>query len=316
MMDENARIFVAGHQGMVGSALVRALEARGFSNLLLQSREELDLRRQGQAEKFFHATLPNVVILAAAHVGGIGANVDAPGEFLYDNLAIQNNVIHHSCCFGVDKFCFLGSSCAYPRVCPQPMRENFLFTGPLEPTNEGYGIAKLVGVKMVEFYRKQYGFNGISVIPCNLYGTNDNFDPEYSHVLAALVRKFVEAAEYGANEVTLWGTGEAKRELMHVDDAAEAILFAMEHHRPSNKTVLNAGWGKDISVKDLAELIAEKAGFEGEIKWDNSKPDGMPKKCLDVSRMTELGFEPTITLEQGIEQTIQEFKDATTQRLS
>ncbi|MCK5218942.1 GDP-L-fucose synthase, partial [bacterium] len=243
----------------------------------------------------------------AARVGGIQANIDHPAEFLYENLAIQNNVIHQSYLSGVKKICFLGSSCIYPKECPQPMKEEYLLTGPLETTNEGYALAKIAGVKMIEFYRKQYGFCGISVMPCNLYGTNDSFDPLHSHVLSALVKKFVDAVDNKAQSVTMWGTGTARREFMHVDDAAEAILFLMEYY--DSPQLINIGWGEDISIKELALLIAQKVGFEGELIWDTTKPDGMLRKCMDVSRIKTLGYAPKITLEKGIQKTIEEYRE-------
>ncbi len=292
---------------MVGFAILRLLRKCGFDNLLLRSSKELDLRDFLAVEKFFEAETPDVVILAAARVGGIQANIDHPADFLYENLAIQNNVIHQSYLSGVKKICFLGSSCIYPRKCPQPMKEEYLLTGPLEPTNEGYALAKIAGVKMIEFYRKQYGFCGISVMPCNLYGTNDSFDPLHSHVLSALVKKFVDAVDNKAQSVTIWGTGTARREFMHVDDAAEAILFLMEHY--DSPQLINIGWGEDISIKELALLIAQKAGFGGELIWDTTKPDGMLRKCMDVSRIKTFGYAPKITLEKGIQKTIEEYRE-------
>ena len=306
-MIKTDKIFVAGHNGMVGSAIVRLLEKRGFDKLILRSSKELDLRDFLAVEKFFEAETPDVVILAAARVGGIQANVDHPAEFLYENLAIQNNVIHQSYLNGVKKFCFLGSSCIYPRECPQPMKEEYLLTGPLEPTNEGYALAKIAGIKMIEFYWKQYGFCGINVMPCNLYGTNDSFDPLHAHVLSALVKKFVDAADNKAQSVTMWGTGTARREFMHVDDAAEAILFLMEYY--DSPQLINIGWGEDVSIKELALLIAQKAGFEGELIWDTTKPDGMLRKCMDVSRIKTLGYAPKITLKKGIQKTIVEYRE-------
>ncbi len=291
---------------MVGSAIVRRLRERRFDNLVLRSHSELDLVDCAAVDDFFKTQKPDVVILAAARVGGIQANIDFPARFLYENLAIQNNVISRSHLYNVKKFCFLGSSCVYPRQCPQPMKEEYLLTGPLEPTNEGYALAKIAGLKMVEFYRRQYAFNGISVMPCNLYGTGDSFDPMHSHVLSALVKKFVDAASDGVESVTVWGTGTAKREFMHVDDAAEAILFLMAHY--DSDRFINVGWGRDIAIKELAETIAEKAGFKGRIIWDKSRPDGMARKCLDVSQMNDCGYEPKITLTEGIEKTIEEYK--------
>ena len=306
-MNQTDRIYIAGHNGMVGSAIVRLLEKRGFDNLILRSSKELDLRDFLAVGKFFKAEKPDVVILAAARVGGIQANIDHPADFLYENLAIQNNVIHQSYLNGVKKFCFLGSSCIYPRECPQPMKEEYLLTGPLEPTNEGYALAKIAGIKMIEFYRKQYGLHGISVMPCNLYGTNDSFDPLHAHVLSALVKKFVDAADNKAQSVTMWGTGTARREFMHVDDAAEAILFLMEYY--DSPQLINIGWGEDVSIKELALLIAQKAGFEGELIWDTTKPDGMLRKCMDVSRIKTLGYASKITLKKGIQKTIEEYRE-------
>ena len=306
MINKKSKIYIAGHNGMVGFAIVRLLRKCGFDNLILRSSKELDLRNSLAVKKFFEAETPDVVILAAARVGGIQANIEHPAEFLYENLAIQNNVIHQSYLSGVKKICFLGSSCIYPKECPQPMKEKYLLTGPLELTNEGYALAKIAGVKMIEFYRKQYGFCGISVMPCNLYGTNDSFDPMHSHVLSALVKKFVDAVDNKAQSVTMWGTGTAKREFMHVDDAAEAILFLMEYY--DSPQLINIGWGEDISIKELALLIAQKTGFEGELIWDTTKPDGMLRKCMDVSRMKDLGYTPKITLKEGIQKTIEEYK--------
>ena len=306
-MKKESRIYIAGHRGMVGSAILRKLKERGYGNLNCATHEDLDLTRQEQVEIFFDKEQPEYVFLAAARVGGIQANIDHPAEFLYENLAIQNNVIHQSCLHGVKKLCFLGSSCIYPRACPQPMKEEYLLTGPLEPTNEGYALAKIAGLKMVEFYRKQHDLPWISVMPCNLYGTNDSFDPLHSHVLSALVKKIIDAVDNKSKGVTIWGTGTARREFMHVDDAAEAFLFLMEQY--DSERIINIGWGEDVSIKELAALIAEKADFQGDLIWDKSRPDGMPRKCMDVSRMKDLGYFPVITLEKGIEKTIAEYRD-------
>lgn len=305
-MRKDEAIYVAGHDGMVGSAVVRALEARGFHRIVGRPIAELDLRDQPAVRDFFENERPDRVIFTAARVGGIKANVAHPAEFLRDNLAMQDCVIHQAYLSGVKKLCFLGSSCIYPRECPQPMREEYLLTGPLEPTNEGYAIAKIAGLKMVECYRRQYGFDGISLMPCNLYGTNDHFDPDNSHVLSSLVKRFVDAVDDGADAVTVWGTGSARREFMHVDDAARAILFMMENY--DEPGFINVGWGEDVSIAELAGKIASAAGFGGEIEWDRTKPDGMPRKCMDVSRMRGMGFEPEIDLDEGIALTIDEYK--------
>lgn len=299
---KQSSIFVTGHRGMLGSATVRLLQENGYQRILTRTHAELDLCSQAAVEDFFATEKPEVVILAAAKVGGIQANIDNPGVFLFDNLMIQNNVIDAARRFGVKKFVFLGSSCIYPRECPQPMKEEHLLTGKLEPTNEGYAIAKIAGIKLLQGYNKQFGMNGISLMPCNLYGPNDSFDLKHSHVLSALVKRFSDAVRSKADSITLWGTGIARREFMHVDDAARAILFMLEHY--DSPDFINVGTGTDVSIKELAELIAAKTGFTGTIEWDTSKPDGMLKKCMDVSRMKALGFEPMISLEAGIEQMI------------
>ena len=306
MMNQNNKVYIAGHNGMVGSSIVRQFEKRGYDNLILRSSSELDLRDGVAVKDFFDLEQPEVVVLAAARVGGIQANIDHPAEFLFENLMMQSNVIHQSYLHKVEKFCFLGSSCIYPRECPQPMREEYLLTGALEPTNEGYALAKISGLKMVEYYRKQYGFNGISVMPCNIYGTNDSFDPKHSHVLSSLVRRMVDAVDDGNDNVTVWGSGIARREFMHVDDASRAIVELLM--TDSEYDLINVGWGSDISIKELADKIAECAGFEGEIKWDKTKPDGMLLKCMDVSRMKSLGFYPEISLDDGIVKTISEYR--------
>ena len=299
-------IYVAGHKGMVGSAIVRLLLERGFDNLILRSSSELDLRDSSAVEKFFDLERPEVVILAAARVGGIQANIDRPAEFLFDNLSIQNNVIHQSYLHKVKKFCFLGSSCIYPRDCPQPMKEAFILNGPLEPTNEGYALAKIAGLKMIEYYHRQYGFPGISVMPCNLYGTNDTYDLQRSHVIASLIKKFVDAVVCREQTVTIWGTGKARREFMHVDDAAAAIFYMIERYE--NHKLINIGWGIDVSILDLTNIVANEVGYRGRIVWDNTKPDGMPAKCMDVSRMKALGFQPKISLGEGIRKSVEEYR--------
>ena len=306
-MEIDSRIYISGHRGLVGSAILRKLRKRGYRDIVCVGHEQLDLTKQDQVKQFFDEEQPEYVFLAAARVGGIQANVEHPAEFLYENLAIQNNVIHQSYLHAVKKICFLGSSCIYPRACPQPMKEEYLLSGPLEPTNEGYAIAKIAGLKLIQFYRKQYNFSGISVMPCNLYGTNDSFDPLNSHVLSALVKKCVDAVDDEMESITIWGSGKARREFMHVDDAAELITILMEKY--DSPEIINIGCGEDISIKRLAILIAEKAGFQGNLIWDKSRPDGMPRKCMDVSRMKALGYSPVITLEEGIEKTIAEYRE-------
>ena len=305
-MEKDALIYVAGHQGMVGSTIVRILKQAGFHNVVLRTSRELDLRDSEKVTSFFAETRPQYVFLAAARVGGIIANSSFPADFIYDNLAIQNNVIHQAYVHGVKKLLFLGSSCIYPRECPQPIREEYLLTGPLEATNEWYAIAKIAGVKLCQAYRKQYGCDYISVMPTNLYGPGDNFDLQTSHVLPALIRKFHDAKESG-KAPTLWGTGNAKREFLHVDDCAEACRFLMEHY--SDPHVINVGAGKDITIAELAGLIAQVVGYTGEIQWDRSKPDGTPRKLLDCSRLNALGWTPKIALRDGLNATSQWYVD-------
>lgn len=305
-MEKNAKIYVAGHRGLVGSAIVRHLQEAGYNNLILRTHSELDLISQDAVRKFFEAEKPDYVFLAAAKVGGIRANMDSPAQFLYDNIVIQTNIIHQAYLSGVKKILILGSSCIYPRECPQPMKEEYLLDGKLEPTNEGYALSKIVALKMGEFYKRQYGFNAISVMPCNLYGQNDSFDPLHSHVLSATVKKFVDAIDEGRDTVVMWGTGNARREFLNVDDMASACLFMMEHYE--GETFINIGCGEDWSIRELAEMVARLTGFKGKIEWDATKPDGMMKKCMDVTRMKEMGFEPKISLEEGIKHVIEEYK--------
>jgi GDP-L-fucose synthase len=286
---------------------------QGFQNLITASKSELDLLNQHSVYRFLETEKPDFVIIAAAKVGGINANLTYPAEFLYDNLQIQNNLIHGAYLCKVKKIVFLGSSCIYPKDCPQPMKEEYLLTGLLEPTNEGYALAKITGLKMMEFYKKQYNLDSISLMPCNLYGPNDSFDLQKSHVLSALIKKFVDASENNDDSVTLWGTGIARREFMHVNDAAKAVLFMLENY--NEPEFINIGWGEDISIKELANIIANKVNFKGRIEWDESKPNGMLKKCMDVSRMKLLGFSPSITLEQGIESMISIYKQLKTQNI-
>lgn len=298
-MDKNAKIYIAGHNGMVGSAILKALKSEGYHNFLLRSSAELDLRNQTAVQAFFEEEKPEYVFLAAAKVGGIQANNTYRADFLYENLAIQNNVIHFSYTSGVKKLMFLGSSCIYPKHAPQPLKEEYLLTGLLEPTNEPYAIAKIAGIKMCEAYRDQYGCNFISVMPTNLFGYKDNYHLESSHVLPALIRKFHEAKINGEKEVVMWGSGTPEREFLFSDDLADACVFLMNNY--NEKSFLNVGAGKDISIKDLAELIKDIVGYKGEIVLDSTKPDGTPKKLMDSSRLFELGWQPKITLRQGIE---------------
>jgi GDP-L-fucose synthase len=308
-MNKDARIFVAGHRGLVGSAIVRRLAADGCPNLLVRSSSELDLRSQPAVEQFFAAQRPEYVFLAAARVGGIHANNTYPADFIRDNLQIQTNVIDAAYRHGTRKLLFLGSSCIYPRLAPQPMPESCLLTGPLEPTNEPYAIAKIAGVKMCEAYRRQYGFNAISAMPTNLYGPGDNFDLEKSHVLPALIRKFHEAKLRGERQATVWGSGTPRREFLHVDDLADACVFLMRHH--ANGELVNVGWGEDVSIRELAEIIRDVVDFRGELQFDPSKPDGTPRKLLDVSRMTALGWRPRIALKDGIASSYRWFVEQT-----
>ena len=299
-MELDSKIYVAGHRGMVGSAIVRALENQGFKNLIYRTSKELDLTDQYQVQAFFENEKPEYVFLAAAKVGGIVANNTYRADFIYQNLMIQNNVIHAAYENRVTKLMFLGSSCIYPKNAPQPLKEEYLLTGLLEPTNEPYAIAKIAGIKMCEAYRDQYGCNFISVMPTNLYGPNDNYDLNNSHVLPALLRKFIEAKSNGDKTVTIWGSGTPLREFLHVDDLADACLFLMRNY--NEKEFLNVGVGHDISIIDLAKMVKEIVGFEGEIILDKSKPDGTPRKLMDVSRLRELGWEAKIGLEKGIEE--------------
>jgi len=298
-------VFVAGHHGLVGSALVRELERRGQRDLLLRSRAELDLCNQAAVEAFFHDTQPAQVYLAAAKVGGIRANDTYPADFLRDNLQIQTNVIHAAWRAGVRKLCFLGSSCIYPRLAPQPIREDALLTGPLEPTNEWYAIAKIAGIKLCQAYRRQHGFNAIALMPTNLYGPGDNFDLENSHVLPALIRRFHEAKLRGDAEVTVWGTGTPRREFLHVDDLASAVVHLMGSY--DGAELVNIGCGQDVSIRELAELVARVVGYPGRLTFDPTKPDGTPRKLLDVTRLDALGWKPRIGLEEGLRGTYEWF---------
>ena len=300
-MNRGSRIFVAGSRGLVGSAIVRALRSAGYENLLLPTREPLDLCVQPAVDEFFARQRPDYVFLAAAKVGGILANSTYPADFLRDNLAIQTNVIDAAWRHGAKKLLFLGSSCIYPKLAPQPLREEYLLTGALEPTNEWYAIAKIAGILMCQAYRKQHGFNAISLMPTNLYGPGDNFDLQNSHVLPALLRKFVEAAESNAPEVVIWGSGSPRREFLHVDDLADAALFLMLHY--DSPEIVNVGTGKDVTIRELAETIGRLTGYRGRLAFDASKPDGTPRKLLDVSRIRALGWKAGIPLDAGLAST-------------
>jgi GDP-L-fucose synthase len=306
-MEKSSKIYIAGHRGMVGSSILRALKAKGYTNFVLKNSTELDLRNQQAVAEFFTLEKPDYVFLAAAKVGGIVANNTYRADFIYENMMIQSNVIHQAYLNGVKKLLFLGSSCIYPKLAPQPLKEEYLLTGLLEPTNEPYAIAKIAGIKMCDAYREQYGCNFISVMPTNLFGPNDNYDLNNSHVLPALLRKFITAKNNGDAAVTIWGTGSPLREFLHADDLAEACLFLMETHNESG--LVNIGVGEDISILDLAKMVKQIVGFEGDIITDKSKPDGTPRKLMDVSKLTNLGWKASISLEEGINRVYQEIKD-------
>jgi GDP-L-fucose synthase len=306
LMNQNDKIYVAGHRGMVGSAITRKLKKEGFANLVQKTSKELDLRDQAAVHAFFEKERPDHVFLAAAKVGGIMANNTYRAEFLYDNLMIQNNIIDAAYRSGVRKLMFLGSSCIYPKLAPQPLKEDSLLTGELEPTNEPYAIAKIAGIKMADAYRSQYGCNFISVMPTNLYGPNDNYDLNNSHVLPALIRKFHEAKQKGEPSVTLWGTGKPRREFLHADDLAEACYFLMQQY--DEPGFVNIGTGEDLEIGELALLIKKIVGYEGEIKHDLSKPDGTPRKLMDVGKLHKLGWKASISLEDGIRKVYEDFK--------
>lgn len=306
-MNKEGKIYVAGHRGMVGSAIVRKLETLGFSNIITRTSSELDLRNQAAVNAFMEDQKPDYVFVAAAKVGGIHANNTYRAEFLYDNLIIEANLINAAHNVGVTKLMFLGSSCIYPKMAPQPLKEEYLLTGLLEPTNEPYAIAKIAGIKLCETYREQYGDDFISVMPTNLYGPNDNYDLNNSHVLPALLRKFHEAKIEGKPSVEIWGTGSPLREFLHVDDLADACLYLMDHF--SDKGLINIGWGEDISIKDLALLIKDIVGYEGELTFDSSKPDGTPRKLMDVTKLNNLGWKPSISLREGISSVYEEIKE-------
>lgn len=305
MMEKNAKIYVAGHRGMVGSAIVRALKNQGYTNIIIRTSKELDLRRQIDVEEFFAKEKPDYVFLAAAKVGGILANNEAPADFMYDNMILEMNVIHEAYKNKIKKLMFLGSSCIYPRMAPQPMKEDCLLTSELEKTNEAYALAKISGLKYCEYLNRQYNTDFISVMPTNLYGPNDNYHPEHSHVLPALIRRFHEAKENNLNEVVIWGTGTPLREFLYVDDLADACVYLMNTYS-GNETV-NLGTGKELSIKELAELVKKVVGFKGNITFDTTKPDGTPRKLLDVSKLEKLGWKYKTELEDGIKLAYEDF---------
>ena len=305
LMNQNSRIYVAGHRGLVGSAIWRELQRQGFNNLIGRTRQEVDLLDAAAVKKFFAETKPEFVFIAAAKVGGIYANDTQPAAFLYENLQIQNHLIHAAWQAGVRKLLFLGSSCIYPKLAPQPLKEEYLLTGPLEPTNEWYAVAKIAGIKLCQAYRRQHGCDFISAMPTNMYGPNDNYDLQTSHVLPALIRKFHEAKQTAAATVACWGTGAPLREFLYADDLASACVFLMQQY--SEEQFINVGFGSDISIRQLAELIKRVVGFAGDIVWDSSKPDGTPRKLMDSSRLFALGWHPQVDLETGIRRTYEDF---------
>ncbi len=306
-LTQGSRIYVAGHRGLVGSAVLRALERRGYRNLLFRTHRELDLTDQAAVSEFFDRERPEAVIMAAARVGGIHANNSRPALFIRDNLLIQSNLIDAAHRAGVGKFVFLGSSCIYPKLAHQPIKEDYLLTGPLEPTNEWYAIAKIAGVKMCQAYRREFGFNAISLMPTNLYGPGDNFDLQNAHVLPTLIRRFHEAKLRGDETVPIWGTGTPRREFLHVDDLADAVIYLLANYE--DEAIVNIGWGQDITIRELAELIQSACGYQGSLVFDPSKPDGTPRKLLDTTRLTALGWRPKIPLKTGIESTYAWFRE-------
>lgn len=310
-MEKHGKIYIAGHRGMVGSAIRRRLEREGYTNFVLRTSQELDLRNQAAVKEFFESEKPDYVFLAAAKVGGIHANNTYKAEFIHDNLVIQSNIIHQSYLNGVKKLAFFGSSCIYPKFAPQPMKEDALLTGSLEPTNEPYAIAKIAGIRMCQAYHDQYGCNYISLMPTNLYGPNDNYDLQNAHVLPALLRKFYEAKAEGKPSVEIWGTGSPKREFLHVDDLADASYFLMQNY--NSPEIVNVGTGEDQTIRDLALLIRKCIGYSGELKFNTDKPDGTPRKLLDTSKINNLGWKPKIGLKEGIRSVCREYEE---QRLS
>ena len=305
-MEKNSKIFVAGHKGLVGSAIVRKLKQEGYDNLILRTRQELDLRDQRAVKNFFSTELPEYVFLAAAKVGGINYNATHPGDFIYDNLAIQTNVIDSAYKNKCKKLLFLGSACIYPKVTPQPIKEEYLLTAPLEPTNEGYALAKITGLRMCEYYRRQYGFNAISLMPANLYGPHDNFIPEQGHVIPGIITKFFNAMKNNEDSILCWGDGSPTREFLYVDDLADACLFLMNNYDKAE--FINVGSDVEIPIKELSELIKDAVGFKGEIKWDTTLPNGTPRRKMENSRLFSMGWKPTVSFEEGLKRTIDWYK--------
>ena len=306
-MEKSSKIYIAGHRGMVGSAIERKLSAEGYNNIIYRTSSEMDLKNQDLVNSFFHVDKPDYVILAAAKVGGIHANNTYRAEFIYDNLMMEANIIHASYLNKVKKLLFLGSSCIYPKMAPQPLKEEYLLSGYLESTNQPYAIAKIAGIEMCDSYRAQYGCNFISAMPTNLYGTNDNYHPENSHVLPALIRRIILAKKNNDPSVVIWGTGTPRREFMHVDDLADACYFLLQNYNEAG--LVNIGWGEDVSIKELAELIVAEVGYTGTLEFDTSKPDGTPRKLMDTSKLSSLGWKPSIELQQGIRKTVEEVKN-------
>ena len=306
-MEKSAKIYIAGHRGMVGSAIERKLRSEGYNNIIYRTSNELDLKNQDLVNSFFHVDTPDSVILAAAKVGGIHANNTYRAEFIYENLMIEANIIHASYMNKVKKLLFLGSSCIYPKMAPQPLKEEYLLSGYLESTNQSYAIAKIAGIEMCDSYRAQYGCNFISAMPTNLYGTNDNYHPENSHVLPALIRRIILAKKNNDPSVVIWGTGIPRREFMHVDDLADACYFLLQNYNQAG--LVNIGWGEDVTIKELATLIASEVGYTGSLEFDTTKPDGTPRKLMDTSKLTNLGWKPSIKLEEGIRRTVEEVKN-------
>ena len=306
-MEKSAKIYIAGHRGMVGSAIERKLSTEGYNNIIYRTSSEMDLKNQDLVNSFFHVDKPDYVILAAAKVGGIHANNTYRAEFIYDNLMMEANIIHASYLNKVKKLLFLGSSCIYPKMAPQPLKEEYLLSGYLESTNQPYAIAKIAGIEMCDSYRAQYGCNFISAMPTNLFGTNDNYHPENSHVLPALIRRIILAKKNNNPSVVIWGTGTPRREFMHVDDLADACYFLLQNYNEAG--LVNIGWGEDVSIKELAELIVAEVGYAGTLEFDTNKPDGTPRKLMDTSKLSSLGWKPSIELQQGIRKTVEEVKN-------